>query len=152
MIPDGAAGQVSALMPRGYVDIVEASKAGYAAQTLTKGDTNNISPRVGFAWRPGSGNQSVVRGGFGIYYDASAIGPAAGSTVPFQISEPAYTNPTVNPLVLPVAFPASSPTTGGGNARHGAHCPGTVFNGTQFTTCRSGKGGRSSAARGEWRT
>ena len=111
VVPDGAVDKVSPLMPRGYVNVLEASKAGYAPRTLTKGDTNNISPRVGFAWRLGSGNQSVVRGGFGIYYDASANGPAAGSTVPFQISEPAYTNPTVNPLVLPVAFPSSS--TGG---------------------------------------
>jgi outer membrane receptor protein involved in Fe transport len=31
-------------------------------------DTNNVSPRVGFAWTP-SDNGLLVRGGYGIYYD-----------------------------------------------------------------------------------
>jgi hypothetical protein len=38
-------------------------------------DTNNISPRVGFAFSPHRGGffadeKSVVRGGFGIFYDS----------------------------------------------------------------------------------
>jgi hypothetical protein len=31
-------------------------------------DTNNLAPRLGFAWSPGD-HQTVVRAGFGIYYD-----------------------------------------------------------------------------------
>lgn len=31
-------------------------------------DTNNLAPRVGLAWSPGD-HQTVIRGGFGIYYD-----------------------------------------------------------------------------------
>jgi hypothetical protein len=107
VVPDGALNLVSPLMPRGYVDVLEASKAGYAASTLTRGDKNNLAPRFGFAWRPTSDNRSVVRGGFGIYYDAAPFAAAVGSTVPFNISEPAYTNPVNAPLVLPVAFPGS---------------------------------------------
>jgi hypothetical protein len=107
VVPDGALDKVSPLMPRGYVDVLEASKAGYDPTTLTRGDKNNISPRIGFAWRPGSGNQSVIRGSVGIFYDASAVGPSAGSTVPFLIAEPSFTNPIDNPVVLPTVFPTS---------------------------------------------
>lgn len=110
VVPDGALDKVSPLMPRGYVEVLEASKAGYSSGTLTRGDRNNLAPRIGFAWRPSASNRSVIRGSLGMFYDASSIAPAAGSTVPFNIAEPAYTNPTENPVVLPVAFP----TTGSG--------------------------------------
>jgi outer membrane receptor protein involved in Fe transport len=39
----------------------------YDRQDLTD-DTNNIAPRLGFAWNPGSSPQTTVRGGYGIYY------------------------------------------------------------------------------------
>jgi Carboxypeptidase regulatory-like domain len=32
-------------------------------------DTNNFSPRVGFAWSPFESRRTVVRGGFGLFYD-----------------------------------------------------------------------------------
>ncbi len=32
-------------------------------------DTNNISPRLGFAWSPWASRRTVVRGGFGLFYD-----------------------------------------------------------------------------------
>jgi hypothetical protein len=32
-------------------------------------DTNNFGPRFGFAYRPFSGNSTVIRGGWGVYYN-----------------------------------------------------------------------------------
>jgi outer membrane receptor protein involved in Fe transport len=40
-------------------------------------DRNNFAPRVGLAWRPGHGN-TVVRTGYGIYYDQSALATGEG--------------------------------------------------------------------------
>jgi hypothetical protein len=105
VVPDGSLDKVSPLMPRGYVPVVEASQAGLAPDTLTRADKNNLSPRIGVAWRPAS--DTVIRAGYGIYFDAAPVGPSAGSTVPFNITEPAFTNPSENFIVLPTVFPAS---------------------------------------------
>ncbi len=52
-----------------------------------KTDWSNIQPRVGFAWSPRASTSTVVRGGYGIYHDVSAMG---GSTGPYQ--NPPYAN------------------------------------------------------------
>ncbi|HEX8492051.1 MAG TPA: carboxypeptidase regulatory-like domain-containing protein [Pyrinomonadaceae bacterium] len=38
-------------------------------------DKNNFAPRVGFAWTLGEAERTVLRGGYGIYYDQSALAP-----------------------------------------------------------------------------
>ena len=38
-------------------------------------DKNNFAPRVGFAWTIGDQGNTVVRGGYGVYYDQSALAP-----------------------------------------------------------------------------
>ena len=37
-------------------------------------DTNNFAPRLGFIWDPGGANKSVVRGGYGMFYDRTLLG------------------------------------------------------------------------------
>lgn len=46
-------------------------RAGYAS------DRNNFGPRVGFAWAPGD-RKTVLRGGYGVYFDQSALAPSEG--------------------------------------------------------------------------
>ena len=113
VVPDGALSKVSPLLPRGYVEVVEASAVGYPSQTLVRTDKNNFAPRLGVAWRPFNEN-TVVRAGFGVFYDVTTSARDAGRIVPFVISEPAFTNPTTNPTVIfPRIFPDSvaGPTT-----------------------------------------
>jgi hypothetical protein len=114
VVPDGALGRVSPLLPRGYVNVIEASKAGLPSKTLLRTDRNNLAPRFGLAWRP-FGPNTVFRGAFGIFYDVVPRAIGAGGS-PFVINEPAFTNPVGAPVViLPRVFPATTagPTTVG---------------------------------------
>lgn len=42
-------------------------------QTLFTSDKNNIAPRFGFAYRPLSGNRTVLRGGYGVFYSGPQL-------------------------------------------------------------------------------
>jgi hypothetical protein len=42
-------------------------------------DTNNASPRVGFAWAPGSSQGLVIRGGAGLFFDRVPLRPVANA-------------------------------------------------------------------------
>jgi len=106
VVPDGAIGKVSPLMPAGYVDVVSAGSLGLPSRTLMHTDTNNIAPRIGFAYRPLGGASTVVRGGYGLYYDMMPIDLWA-SRAPFVFQETAFTNPATPAVVFPRVFPAA---------------------------------------------
>jgi hypothetical protein len=106
VVPNGALSLMSPLMPRGYVDVIEASQAGYHSSRLLKDDTNNVAPRIGIAYRPW-GNDTVIRAGYGIFYDIIPRTVSTGAA-PFVVNEPSFTNPTGAPtVILPRVFPAS---------------------------------------------
>lgn len=53
------------------------SADAYAALGIQKGfrtDTNNIAPRIGFAWDPWGDGKTVVRGNYGLFYDNPLLG------------------------------------------------------------------------------
>jgi hypothetical protein len=71
VVPDNGVSRISPFMPTGYVPVVGASSVGLP-DSLLQTDRNNVSPRLGFAYRPFAGsNHTVVRGGYGIYYDGT---------------------------------------------------------------------------------
>ena len=47
-------------------------------QTITT-DTNNVSPRLGFAWSPYPSRRTVVRGSYGLFYDRVPLRPLANA-------------------------------------------------------------------------
>ena len=106
IVPDGARDQVSPLFPASYVGVATASSVGLPSRTLVRTDRNNLAPRIGVAYRPFGGTSTVVRGGYGLYYDLVPIDLWA-ARAPFVFSETTFTNPTTPTVVLPRVFPAA---------------------------------------------
>ena len=73
-------------------------------------DRNNFAPRVGFAWTIGEDQMTVLRGGYGVYYDQSPFAPAEALyfNSPFFDNNIFFSLPGL-PLTLNNPFPSFFP-------------------------------------------
>jgi hypothetical protein len=73
-------------------------------------DKNNFAPRVGFAWTIGDDQLTVLRGGYGVYYDQSPLAPAEALyfNSPFFDNNIFFSLPGL-PLTLNDPFPSFFP-------------------------------------------
>jgi hypothetical protein len=90
----------------GVADYVTMAADAGLPDTIMLPDYNDFAPRFGFAWRPFGGTESVLRGGYGIFYGTGSLYrmDEFSDTYPFSINE-TYSATSTNPLLLTLSNP-----------------------------------------------
>ena len=65
---------------------------------LWKTDWNNLAPRIGVAWRPFRGNRTVIRAGYGLFYNYQIVG---NGITPLSRNSPFRQRQTAGPVSAP---------------------------------------------------
>ncbi len=84
---------------------LQASQVGYP-DSLVRPNYREFQPRIGIAWRPLTGHSTVVRAGYGLYYNTSvyqslATWMAQQAPLSYSVTQP---NSLTNPFTLADAF------------------------------------------------
>ncbi|MBA3323270.1 MAG: carboxypeptidase regulatory-like domain-containing protein, partial [Pyrinomonadaceae bacterium] len=82
---------------------------------VQKTDKNDFGPRIGFAWDPRNNGKTVLRGGYGVYYDQALVGIVeqnSFTTPPFNNSI-SLTGTVATPIPFSNPGAASTATTRG---------------------------------------
>ncbi len=79
-------------------------------RSIVDPDFNNFAPRFGFAYRPGFAKNTVVRGGFGIYYATDNFNEEQFKVIgpPFYQSQTLQSDPTTPTLLMGNLMPSLS--------------------------------------------
>lgn len=88
--------------------IVVAGQNSPYGSAIYETDKNNIQPRVGFSWDTASDGRTIVRGGYGIYFDQPLIGIFLQNAF---VNPPFVSNPQVLNAQLSNPGAGTSPTT-----------------------------------------
>ena len=91
-----AGGREAYLSPTGTVLLRDRPDVG---RTVYDTDYNNFAPRIGFAYRPFGKSTTVVRAGFGSFYNMQSAG---NGITPLSRSSPFRDSQTAGPFSLPV--------------------------------------------------
>src|SRR5262249_30616199 len=79
---------------------------------LVNPDKNNLSPRIGLAWRPFPKHSTMIRAGYGLFFNGSVYNlfPSRLAAQPPFASTVSLTTNSTNPLTIQNGF-ASAPST-----------------------------------------
>lgn len=91
-----AGGREGYLGPGGRVLVRERADVG---RQVFETDYNNFAPRIGLAWRPSQLNKTVIRTGYGMFYDIQMVG---NGITPLSRSSPFREAQQAGPFSLPV--------------------------------------------------
>ena len=90
-----------------------AGKDSPYGRAIYAADTNNLQPRLGAAWDPRGSGRTIVRAGYGMYFDQTQVGMFAQNVQsslydPFRtdraVSNPSLSNPAAGSMITPFAL------------------------------------------------
>ncbi len=72
-------------------------QAPYELSRRLNNDLNNFAPRVGFSWAPWAGGKTVLRGGYGMFFDTPSLGASSTAALVNGRRLLSYTVPGTDP-------------------------------------------------------